>query len=83
MAVKVKGAKEARAALVRAAVKLERTKHGKLREIVVTEKTRLRYRRAVSNFVVEMEREGLGVPNDLEELDALLAAYLEKLYQGG
>ena len=50
---------------------------------MVTEKTRLRYRRAVSNFVVEMEREGLGVPNDLEELDALLAAYLEKLYQGG
>ena len=83
MAVKVKGAKQARAALVRAAVKLERTKHCKLRDIVVTEKTRLRYRRAVSNFVVEMEREGLGVPNDLEELDALLAAYLEKLYQGG
>ena len=54
-----------------------------LAQMGVSAKTELAYRKAVSRFFVYLQRLNLPLPQSFEELDLLVAEYINELFQEG
>ena len=61
----------------------ERQRTGTLQELLVGAATLKRYKQETSAFLAWLEQEGREVPTEVEDLDELVAEYLEYLWEVG
>ena len=60
-----------------------RAKRGKLRDIVVTVKTRVRYNLVVNRFFDWVNSSGLNLDGSVDCLDAVASSHIEDLWEQG